>query len=313
MKKFFLLSVTAIIASGTFVSCNQNEIEKIPFEGRSEVSFSSNIIKVIPPIKTRMAGNLWAVNDPIGIYMLEEESTAVVEDMRNIKYVSTNTGEDGIFEADEVTIFFPDNGNKVRFMSYFPYTASITDDTYQVDVTDQTSQSAIDLLYSFNEDAKYDKTSSEKKVILVFNHKLAKININIKAGEGLEKSDLDNIKVHFEKFNRKAEFDLISGNLNNITDNGNIIPAEISPKQNYSASYEAIIIPELYPNTSMIVFDLNNGDSGDSDVFTWKFKNDELGEGNEYTYNVTVNRSGIIVEATINDWIPNFPEDIKAE
>ena len=121
MKKFLLLSTITAIAAG-FISCNQIDDEIKPIESRKEVFFSSNIIKVTPPVKTRMAGTEWAVNDPIGIYMLNETSTDVVEEMANIKYVSKNAGTTGEFEADDVTIFFPDNGNKVRFMSYYPFT-----------------------------------------------------------------------------------------------------------------------------------------------------------------------------------------------
>jgi len=317
MKKFLLLSTITAIAAG-FISCNQIDDEIKPMESRKEVFFSSNIIKVTPPpVKTRMAGAEWAVNDPIGIFMFDETSTDVVEGMANIKYVSTNAGTTGKFEADDVTIFFPDNGNKVRFMSYYPFTTNLTGNTYKVDVSDQTDPPAIDLLYSFDTNAKYDKTSPDKKVTLVFDHKLTKISINVKPGDGLEEKDLENIIVTLEGFNTKANFDLISGVLSDPSDDETIItPLVITAKEGYVVSSEAIIIPTANPSSAKIVFNLNNEDETEgvkNDIFTWTFKEKALENGFEYVYDVTVRRSGIVVEATINDWTTGEPEEIDAE
>ena len=316
MKKFLLLSTIAVIAAGTFISCNQNDDKTTPSENRKEVYFSSNIMKIAHSVRTRMTGNVWAKNDSIGIFMFSETSTDVVEGMENIKYVSTNAGTIGKFEANDVTIFFPDNSDKVRFMSYYPFTTSIESNTYKVDVSEQEDQSAIDLLYSFDTDTKYDKTTTDKKVSLVFDHKLTKISINVKPGDGLKVEDLENILVTLEGFNTKADFDLISGTLSNILDVKKITPSVITAKDEYVVSSEAIIIPTADPSSAKIVFNLNNGDETEeinSDIFTWTFKEIALESGYEYVYNVTVKRSGIVVEATIHNWITGEPENIDAE
>jgi len=319
MEKF-LLAVIVIIAAVVFVTCNQDDDENTDSESRKEVIFSSNIVKVTPTITTRMVGNEWQSGDAIGIYMFEEASTNVVEDMKNIKYTTKTNGESGTFDAGDVTIFFPDNGDKVRFMSYYPHTESIVDETYKVNVFDQTSQSAIDLLYSFHQELKYDKKTPDKKVPLVFDHMLTKINIHVKSGEGLKNSDLDNIEIHFKGFETEADFDLVTGLLSNGTNISDITPVGISPKVDYVVSYEAIIIPTDNPSTAKIVFDLKNGSGTEgedgyigSDVFTWNFTQDELVKGTEYTFNVTVKRSGIVVEAKINDWILDEEKPIDAE
>ena len=315
MKKILLLPTIAVIAAGAFISCNQNDDKTTPSESRKGVYFSSNIIKV-SSAKTRMTGNVWAVNDSIGIFMFSETTTDVVEGMENIKYVSTNADIIGEFEAGDETIFFPDNGDKVRFMSYYPYTTSIEDNTYKVDVSEQEDQSAIDLLYSFDTDTKYDKTTKDKKVSLVFNHKLTKISINVKPGDGLEKEDLEDIIITLEGFSTKADFDLISGTLSDISDKKIITPSVITTIDGFVVSSEAIIIPTANPSSAKIVFNLNNGDETEgvkNDIFTWTFKENALENGYEYVYNVTVKRSGIVVEATINDWITGLPEDIDAE
>jgi len=318
MKKY-LLTVIAIFLAGVFTSCNQCEFDG-PSNKRAKVNFSSNIVKVTPPITTKMSGNKWESNDSIGIYMLREASIDVEDDMNNIKYTTNSNDETGIFEANDVTIFFPDNGDKVRFMSYYPYAASLTNNIYSVDVSDQTSQSKIDLLYSFDTEKKYDKKTSDKKVSLVFNHMLTKINIHIKPGEGLKNSDVENIVVHFEGFHTNADFNLFSGILSNPSNVSFIKPVSMTPIEDYVVSYEAIIIPTDNPSDAKMVFDLQNGSGEEgndgyikSDVFSWKFTENALAQGTEYTYNVTVNRSSIVVEATINNWLPGGEESIEAK
>ena len=314
MKKFLLLSTITAIAAGSFISCSQNDDEISPLESRKEVNFSSNIIKVTPPA-TRAAGDIWHENDSIGIFMFEEATTNVVEGMSNVKYTTATGGETGSFTAANKVIYFPDNSDKVRFMSYYPYTANLVGNTYKVDVSVQTNQPAIDLLYSFDTNAKYDKTTPDKKVSLVFDHMLTKININVKPGDGLEVEDLENIIVTLEGFNTKADFDLISGTFIDISDVNIITPLVITAKNGYVVSSDAIIIPTANPSSAKIVFNLNNGVSEEikNDIFTWTFKDKALENGYEYVYDVTVKRSGIVVEATINDWTTGDPEVIDAE
>ena len=315
MKKFLLSAITVIMA-GTFVSCNKNEdvIEKTNPNDRKVVNFSSNITKVNIPT-TRAGGSTWDADDAIGIFMFEESSTNIVENKDNIEYITQNGGTIGTFEpSDSDTVFFPDNGNKVRFMSYYPYTANITDYVYSIDVSNQEKQSAIDLLYSFADTVYFNKTAADKKVPLVFDHKLTKININVKPGEGLKSNDIENIIVTFEGFNTKAEFDLITGKIISQYDTYTITPLKINAITDYDFSCESIVLPTADPNAANIKFDLNNGEGQDSDVFTWSFKtNGELKSGFEYTYNVTVNRSGIVIEATINKWAEGGSLDIEAE
>ena len=317
MKKFLLSAIT-IIATGTFVSCNQNVdgLDNSNPNIKKEVYFTSNITKVELP-STRMSGITWDASDSIGIFMFKKTTTTVVEGKSNIKYTTASGGETGAFLPANEIIFFPDNGDEVRFMSYYPYTSGVST-TYNVDVSDQTNQPAIDLLYCFADTVFYDKTTnSDKKVSLVFNHKLTKININIRPGDGLVNSDIANTVVMFEGFNTKANFDLVTGGLSGLNDVKIITPLKMTTAESgYTVSFESIIIPVDDPSSTRIVFDLKNGDEGqqiNSDLFTWKFSTEELKSGFEYIYNVTVKRSGIIVDAIIKEWEDGGHKDIDAE
>ena len=309
MKKNFLLLATMLIATVVMLSSCRNYDElNMDSEKKEEVKFTSNIATVNAPL--RVTGNTWEKDDAIGIYMFEEATTNVVEGMANVEYTTQSEGETGSFTPAGKIIYFPDNGNKVRFMSYHPYKTEVTTDgnVYKADVSNQTKQTAIDLLYSFNKTALFDKTVANKTVPLVFDHQLTKVYVNVKAGAGLTNDDLENIEIHFAGLSTKADFNLIDGSLSSYSTVTDITPLSITAKDDYKVSYEAIVLPEENaPTTAQIVFDLKNGD-----LFTWNF-NTPLVAATKYTYNVTVNRSGIVVEATINEWKNGGESNINAE
>ena len=312
MKKILLLSKITFIAGIVFMACSKNEREIIP-DTRKEVQFTSNI--VVNNNMTRMAGDRWDKNDAIGIFMFNEVLNAIVEKKLNIKYTTKSEGVTGYFEADSETIYFPDNGDKVQFMSYYPHTTNLDYNIYKVDVSNQINQSAIDLLHSFDFTL-YDKITTEP-VKLIFDHELTKIYINVKPGDGLDASDLKDIVVTFEGLNRKAKFNLLTGQLTDLSDVNTIIPLKIPAANGYIQSYEAIVIPTVDLSNAMIKIDLQNGDASrniKNDIFSWTYQaNASLLKGTQYTYNITVNRSGIIVEAEINEWINGGEKDIIAE
>ena len=308
MKKLLL---SAIIVTGGFFSCNQNNIEDGTSNQKREVTFASNIVKVSEP-KTRASGQTWHVADSIGIYMLNSTGDAVVENRNNVKYINDQESSDGKFRPDNEIIYFPDDGSYVVFMSYYPYTKNITNDIYKVDVSSQTSLPAIDLLYSFDKLIKYNKATENKLVKLTFDHQLTKININVKPGEELPEDYLDALSVHIEGLNTTADFNLMTGVLNNTGNEADISTRGTTAVEGYKSSFEAIVLPED-PTGAKIVFDLNNGDGGDNDMFSWTFKEKEFEKSTEYNYNVIIKRSGIVVEATINPWIDGETSDIEAE
>ena len=316
MKKYQFLTVAVWLASAAaIVSCNEDrDIDvDVPSHSETEVIFSSNIITM--NTHTKASGTTWDPSDAIGVFMYEENDVNIVENKSNIQYVTELGGKDGSFKAESTVIYFPDNGDKVRFMAYYPYRSDIANDVYEVNVATQSSQPAIDLLYSFNKDAKYDKTTPDKKVPLVFDHQLTKIYVNVKAGDGLTNDDLQKIKISFAGLNTEADFNLVSGLLSNQSAPAEIIPKSLLANETFAASFEAIVIPSVEVPNAQIVFDLKNGDAGEgieNDIFTWKFNN-TLAKSTKYTYNVTVSRSGIVVEATINDWIDTEDSDIIAE
>ena len=309
MKKILPLALL-IVAVIVAISCTKNNDLELLFGKR--VKFETNITATDPA--TRVADNVWDAQDAIGVYVFEESSETIVEGSGNIGFITNTGGVNGTFTAKDEPIYFPDNGDKVRFMSYYPYKSQITSFTYKVDVSNQTSQSAIDLLYSFDRENAYDKTVLNRTIPLSFDHKLTKIVINVKIGDDLENSDLKNLEVLLTGLNTKADFNLLEEELSNRTVIKDIIPfKQLAAKEGLYASYEAIVIPtDGTPENAKIVFDFNNVAEVESDVFSWVFGSALLGTY-KYTYNVMIKRSEIIVLATINDWSDGGENNIDAQ
>ena len=311
MKKNSLLTAIAFVIAITMVafsSCCDHYYEIIvpPATEKVAVKFSSNIVTMGSNL--RMAGNTWDAEDAIGVYMLEKESTTEVENTSNVEYITETGGQTSAFKAKDKIIYYPDNDSEVRFMSYYPYKESIIDAVYKVDISTQTNQSSIDFLYSFNIGKTYKKTTASSVIPLVFDHKLTKVLINVKPGTGLATSDIDDINVYFSGLNTTADFNLKNGTLSNPSNTKNITPLTVMPVSGYTFSSESIILPmATIPTGAKIVFELLNGS-----IFIWDF-NMTLNAATKYTYNVTINRTGIEVEATINDWINGGDADVNAE
>ena len=309
MKKKLWLSATILcVVSAVMVSCSMDEESGISAIKNREVKFSSDIITVDTDPKVKMGGNSWHEDDEIGVYMLDDAAMSIVESKGNIPFTAQTDGSTGTFVAQDQKIYFPDDSKDVRFMAYYPYQATLTDEIYKVDVSDQRELSKIDLLYSFEGDAIYNKSDSGKEIPLVFEHQLTNLIINIKPGGGLVEGDLSELDVYLSGFNTLADFDLMSKSLANPSVIATITPVEITPNSGYTDSYEAIILPVAeVPEGAKIVFDLQNGN-----LFTWNFDK-ALETSTRYVYNVTINRSEIIVEATINDWTNGGSTDVDAE
>ena len=312
-KNYFLAAIIASAIAG--VSCIRDTGTTAPADQRAAVQFSSNILTT--DSGSRASDNSWGELDVIGIYMFEENTLNVVETRENIPYVTETGGTTGSFKPQSTVIYFPDNGDKVRFMAYYPYKSVVTDDldVFKVDVSDQSDQPAIDLLYSFHTDARYDKKSPDRKVSLVFTHQLTKVYVNVKAGEGLTNDDLTDVAVSFAGLDTKADFALASGALSNASAPQAIALKPAAAPQNYAAGFESIVLPTATVPAAQIVFDLNNGNEGSgvaSDKFTWDLDK-ALAPHTKYTFNATISRSGIVVEATITDWIDTDENDIVAE
>ncbi len=253
----------------------------------------------------RAANDKWRADDEIGIFMIRSSDELLTKNFmqKNEKYF---TSGDGKFKPSESTndIQFPEDGSKVDFIAYYPFTTKINSKSeLQIDITDQDNQEAIDLLYS-NNATELSRLSGN--VNMVFDHKLSKLDISIKTKDN---SPLQNTRVSLKGFNTKANFSIIDGSFNSIT------KSNIRMKGNsIGDTFEALVIPtEDIENT---ILEIINGRF----VYTYKLKNasniSSIDEGHLYKINAEIDPNSdevnVIINTigSINSWKENPEENI---
>lgn len=294
-----LLSYFAISAL-LFASCSNDDSPEV---NDGKVKFTSGIT---PTPQTRVAtdqnGNsTWNVDDPIGIYMVANGTTTIAESAENISYKATTAAASTSFApSGSTTIYYPVNTPaKVDFIAYHPYKTSVANWVYSVDVSSQTPQTDIDLMYATadNSGAGYDKASTN--VNFTFDHQLVKFIINVSTGAGVTGTVS---AVSITGMNTSAEFDLTG--IDGLTDVGT--PQAIAP---YTATagtkYEAILLPAAALSTAnTVTFTTSAGET-----FTWAMSNDinSLVAGSIYVYDITLTKYAVDATGSITKWTVGTP------
>lgn len=293
MKTKLLSSLT--ISALLLASCSNDDSPEVN-DGR--VNFTSGITAT-PKTKvaTDNAGNsTWNVNDPIGVYMVANTTTTIAESAENIPYKATTAAASTSFAASSASvIYYPVNAPaKVDFVAYHPYNTSVTNWVYPVNVSTQTPQTDIDLMYATadNAGAGYDKSSTN--VNFTFSHQLVKLIINVSTGTGVTGTVS---AVSITGMNTSAKFDLEG--TDGLTDLGTL--QAITP---YTATagtrYEAILLPATALNTMHSVTFTTTA----NETFIWPMSNDinSLAGGSIYVYDITLTKHAVTAEGSITKW-----------
>ena len=251
-------------------------------------------LQVTSGIQTRAFDDEWEADDRIGIFGYK--GTEVWSD--NVQYVTSNGGSNGSFASApyETTIYLPVDDSKLDFIAYYPYKADLgNDNIYTVDVTDQSDQGNIDLMAASKQTA--DRINP--KVAFNFVHKLSKIEFTFKAGDGMAAAELAGMKVQLTNQQPKATFNVMQpdGEVAVGTDT----PVTLELKTNEEGTLaEGILLPSANFDDMTLQLELTSGES-----FNWELSNstaEKFEAGHKYVYNITVNRLGLAVTATITDW-----------
>ncbi|WP_052356360.1 fimbrillin family protein [Bacteroides timonensis] len=292
--------IGAVLCAATFLLCGcGNDSETAGTDTDSLVPLQVNA-----GIETRAYNNLWNKDDAIGIYMLNGTTAEAV----NKKYttdVADGTAS-GTFKAADGDIYLPVNGDGRDFIAYYPHQAGMAENgnKYAIDLSDQSSQKAIDLMRS----AKVtDKNKNNASVAFLFSHKLVKIEVTIEHGNGVAAEDLAGTTVALTNQPVKGSFDV-------LTEGAEAVPDAITEVNTLnsitlypvleSSKYEAIVFPAettegmemefIVPKLSETVpFTFTVSDAGKSKQFV---------AGNKYLYTIKINKMGIGVTSTIESW-----------
>lgn len=288
-KQALLIFASAALLAG----CSSEENEGMTAgDGRVALQVSSGI-----DVQTRAHDGSWDKGDAIGIYMLDGGAP----ESSNCKYTTTAEGQEGSFTAAEgQTIYFPTNGDTRDFIAYYPWRDLKGSITYNVDVTDQSTQEAIDLMGA----AKVtDKSKDDPAVAFTFTHKLVKLYMNIRPdGNSLNSADMEGLKVTITNQRTKATYDVLAGGGVTVDTSGDTKEITLKTASD-GTSAEGIVLPAENTNGMLLTFKLK-----DQTTFTWAVKNAEKSQkfiaGNKYLYTITVGKTALEVTSTVTDWTP---------
>ena len=277
-------------------------------EGGGIISWDSpkqiQVNAVIEKVKTRATSTAWDNGDAIGIYMKPTgqslNNTNSLAD--NIRYVTDGTGAFVAANLDS-TICFPENGDDVDFIAYYPKKDNITDFIYPVDLNNQSIQSEIDLMFADNVVGRNFMTPD---IDLVFKHKLSKINVNFSGTD--QAMDLTGLDAWITGMGTKADFSLADGTFSEPAAVGDI-HFNVSPD---GKGGQAIVMPTNNLAGCSLVIALDNN------TYTYAMDGSELitsfAPSTRSTYNITLNpkdKVAVVTGGTITDWLEGPAENIE--
>lgn len=285
---------SAVALAALLLTACQNDEETMQTDTRVALQVTSGI-------QTRAYDATWEANDEIGIFGFTQED-APTQEYTNVRYV-TKSGN-GTFTPDGTTIYLPVDDSYLDFVAYYPHTTFLTaDGIYAVDVTDQSIQKDIDLMAAGKQRA--DRVNA--KVNFNFKHKLSKVIFNFEAGDGMDESELAGMTVQLTNQQSKAIFDVTKPESAVNVDTGEPVTLTLNTVAN-GTSAEGIVLPSENFDGMTLHLALVDGGS----FFNWDLNNSSANKfeaGKKYVYDITVNRTGLSVTATITDWAPGNGEN----
>lgn len=296
--KNFILPVVLIAICAVIVSC---EKDNSPVNYDGAVRFTSGGATAT---QTRVAidpqdKSVWEKGDPVGIYMVKHGTSDVLDNAENMKYTASEAGLSTSFAPAGQAIYYPlDETEKVDFIAYHPYRATVSGFVYPVDVSNQASQTGIDLMWATanKQGAGYSKEDGRNNTLvdLVFDHQLVKLRMNVTKDSNVPG---EIVKVSINGMNTTASFDLKgSGGLTAMGDAKSFEVCTVTA----GSVYEAILLPVgPLDATHTVTFTTDK-----NETYTWSMYKQiaELKPGKIYTYDITVAKYVIQVTGNINSW-----------
>lgn len=314
MKQFTstrLFAVTSVVAAMLAAGCSE-ESDAPSGNASNAAIVTASIGKTDNVVSSRAANTVWDVDDCIGI------STSSVNGKTN--YVNIRYKTNGsVFSpvpgaaGEDNTIYFQDK-SPTTFTAYYPYegangTKPGSDGiiTKELTVADQSPENlpAIDYLW-----AQQTAQSSNPKVDFRFSHRMSRLILNFKAGAG---TALPNgLTYTLTQLATEGTFDTSIGEAKAT---GTVSKLENLPTSTTGGRITGIAI--LWPQAvSSMHLQLKLGDTtfGAALTFPTGTAGEALAPSTSYTFNVTVERTGITVgQADIDDWTSGGSKDITLQ
>ena len=291
--RFFALAALAL----ALVACN-NDNENLNGD-LVAAQFTADIAPA-----TRASGTTWDNGDRIGI-------TDIGNDTRygNVPFILKN----GKFEAEGKVIYFEDTKTHT-FRAYYPYNAAGGILTATTDATAQQNQPAIDFLFASG--ATGDKHSPVVSFTdktgkggedNSFHHRMSQITLTFEAGDGVDFSVVKPERYTLDGLLLTGTFNTADGIA--TADNG-LQTGELTMNlADGNLTSSIILFPQTVASLPLVV-----NYKGQEYHATLTMPEGALQAGNNYTYTVKVNATGLTLEGcTISSWVDGGGESGAAE
>ena len=291
MKRNLMTSVSlatvvcAMMTPVLFSSCSSDDEQNM--ENQQPVE-----LQIVSAINTRAVNAAWTAGDKIGVFALKEGTQEYIN-----KSYATKEG-DGKFlpTAEDQTIMLPYDGKDFTIAAYYPYTASAASGTYSIDVSNQDDQEAIDLLVA----APVSGVNKLSPVAsLDFYHKLVKIALTMKPGDGITSDQLAYMTVTISGQQTTGTCDIINNAA--VVGTGAATSDITLLTSADGTSSEAILLPATTTTGMILTFSVPGAGE-----YKWTVnsaaKSKSFVAGNKYKYDITINKTSLIVNSRIEDW-----------
>jgi hypothetical protein len=250
-------------------------------------------------------GNKWDKTDTIGVYMIKAGSSladSVIREGAKNKPYTVASGEgtsSATFATAGDTIFYP-NGEDVNFIAYYPYSGKSevvsADNKYHINISDQSAQPRLDLLYSNNKTAYNNKNHDAR---LPFEHQMTRLVFDVLPAAGSSIS-LAGLQMSVQNVNTATEFNLATGlPAADGSGQGTITPASLHEAAD-SICRMATLIPVADASNIRLLFTLNNKSYTASLPETASGK--ALQKGKRYMYKILFDEAEVHIGGDLSAW-----------
>ena len=291
--RFFALAALAL----ALVACN-NDNENLNGDPVA-AQFTADIAPA-----TRASGTTWTGGDRIGITDIGNDSQ-----YGNVPFILKN----GKFEAEGKVIYFEDTKTHT-FRAYYPYNAAGGILTATTDATAQQNQPAIDFLFASG--ATGDKSSPVVSFTdktykggedNSFHHRMSRITLTFEAGDGVNFSVVKPERYTLDGLLLTGTFNTADGIA--TADNGAQTGELTMNLADGNLTSSIILFPQTVASLPLVV-----NYKGQEYHATLTMPEGALQAGNNYTYTVKVNATGLTLEGcTIGSWVDGGGESGAAE
>ncbi len=252
---------------------------------------------------------LWVAGDAVGIFMVTHDTIIVEPRGHNLPYVALASSFAVPFSAAAQPIRLPAiRGKRVDFIAYHPYAEGVEEKlTFRIDLTDQSSQSALDVLYARADNNGYgysrDDGNDNTTVDFRFRHAMAKLVLRVSKHPNVS-GEITGVTINSMPSIISIKLPRVTVQTNTADGIVDITPLTVDP----GARYEAILMPLLtLGETNTVTFTTSDGERYTWDMYK-QIPEKTLYPGEVYTFDIILTRYAVSATLSIDPWQEDRPE-----